>query len=915
MFRFRAPVVLLLAAAALSARHDPILCGTSRETPAERLFLHRARKAPRVRPAAVNRDTGNLALIEDSGGIVARQNEFNLEGKTLRFTPAGASYSYTVLETGYDPAAAQGEPLAALDDDDSRRVALPFAFPFFGASYREIYVNSDGNLTFTAGDNASTERSLGRVTAGPPRLAPLFDDLDPSQTAGGVRVLAGADRVVVSWVAVPEWTASGAGTRQTFQAALYPDGRIDFAYGGVTPSSAVVGIAPGALKGGTALVDFRNDASAAYGGAVAERFGNTLDVDMVTVAQRFYDTHDDAYDYLVVFNNMDIPALPGGVVAYEATVRSRGSGYGATPRDDGAQYGSPSRLQAVLNMGPLSQYPADPNAVVPARSQAGDTPVTTIAHETGHLFLAYASITDPDDPTARPMLGYQNQHWAFTFNSEASLLEGERILDQGPAASPRFLTTDTVQQYAPLDQYLMGWRAPSDVPDTFVVRHASATQTWHPARNFAFDGTRQNITAAEVVAAMGRRTPDDTIAQRRFRFAFVLVTANGADPSAADLARLEAYRQEFESFFAKASGGRASAEATLQRSLKLSLFPAAGVVEGAASTATISVEKPPSTALPIALHSANGNAQLPASVTIAAGASSVAFPYSGVKAGVEEVTATPGDPRYETAFARVQVAGAAELRLTQLSADPVAVKLTDANGLVYPGVSIGAVPSAGGAVVPASALTDAEGVATFRWSTGGAAVNQLRLTVDTVPAAALTVRAGSAVPSIGAVVNAASGAAGFAPGSIATIYGARLAGAHVAVGGAAAMVFYASDSQINFLAPATLATGSAPLTVTAPSDESASAQVDVVAVQPGIFGAAVTGGYLVVYATGLGRVPPPVTVFIGATPVQPAYSGASAEFPGLYQLNVPIPAGISGVQSVLLSAALAHSNTIRVTIP
>jgi len=912
MRRTRVLASIVCVAATLWARHDDKQCGTTPQTPAERLFLHRARKPARVR--AANRDSGNIAIVEDTGGIVARQNEFNLEQKTLRFTPAGGGYSFAVVDGGYDAAAAsQGAPLAALDDDDSRLVALPFAFPFFGAAYREVNVNSDGNLTFTAPDSASTDRSLGRMTAGPPRIAPLFDDLDPSQTAGGVRVLAEAGRVVVSWTAVPEWTASGAGARQTFQAKLYPDGRIEFSYNGVTPASAVVGIAPGTLKGGTTLVDYRTDPSAVYAGAVAERFGNALDVDVVTVAQRFYETHEDAYDYLIIYNNMDIAALPGGVIAYESTVRSRGTGYGAAPRDDGAQYGSPSRLQAVLNMGPLSQYPVDPNALVPARSQAGDTPVTTIAHETGHLFLAYASITDPSDPTARPMLGYQNQHWAFTFNSEASLLEGERILDQGPGVSPRFLTTDTVQQYAPLDQYLMGFRAPADVPDMFVVRDApSYMQTWHPARGVKFDGTRQNIAVGEVIQAMGRRTPDYNIAQRRFRFAFILVTPQGADPSASDLARVEAYRQQFEAFYAKASGDRASADASLRRALKLSLFPSAGIAEGASGTATIEVQSPTATALPVEITAPNGNATFPATVTIPAGAASVTFAYSGVKAGVEEVSALPGDPRYETAFARVQVAGASKLRLTQIAADPVVVRLADANGIVYPGVAVDAVPSAGGAVYPSTAVTDAKGLASFRWNPGDGAVNQLRLSLSTLPAVSLTVRAGTAVPAIEAVVNAASGAPGFAAGGLATIYGAHLAGAGVAVDGIAATVLYASDAQINFYAPPSTPTGAGIVTVTAASSETASAPVEVAAVQPGIFGATVAGRTLVVYATGIGPAGTMPLVFLGATPLQPAIVAIA---PGVWQLNAPIPAGVSGAQQVLISVSLAHSNTVRVTIP
>jgi uncharacterized protein (TIGR03437 family) len=44
----------------------------------------------------------------------------------------------------------------------------------------------------------------------------------------------------------------------------------------------------------------------------------------------------------------------------------------------------------------------------------------------------------------------------------------------------------------------------------------------------------------------------------------------------------------------------------------------------------------------------NGNAQLPASVKIPAGASSVSLALSGLKAGVEEVLATPGDHQVAT---------------------------------------------------------------------------------------------------------------------------------------------------------------------------------------------------------------------------------------------------------------------------
>jgi hypothetical protein len=913
--------LLLLAflAAPVFARREPTLCGTTAETANERLFLHRQAVRKGMRPRAVaspsaNRDTGNIAIIEDTDGIVARQNEFNLDLKTLSFTPSASRYTYAVTDGGYDPAAASaGALLGALDDDDSRLVPLPFTFPFFGVGYREVYVNSDGNLTFTVADHASADRSLGRMTAGPPRIAPLFDDLNPAQTAGGVRVLSEASRVVVSWVAVPEWVASGSGSRQTFQAKLYPDGRIEFSYNGLTPSSAVVGIAPGRLKGPTSLVDYRNDQSATYSGPIAERFGSTLDIDIVTAAQRFYQTHEDAYDYLVIFNNMDVPALKADVIAYESTVRSRGTGYGLDARDDGAQYGSASRLQAVLNMGPLSQYPADPNGIVPARAQAGDTPLTTLAHETGHLFLAYASVGDPNDPSALPMLGYQNQHWSFLCNSEASLLEGERIADNGPTVSPRFITTATVEGYSPLDQYLMGLRPPAEVPDTFYVTGPpSIMQGWHPARGVSFDGARQNVAVGDVIQAMGRRTPDETLAQRRYRFAFLLIAPPGQEPSAADLATLETYRAQFETFFAKATSNRASAETSLRRALKLSLFPAAGVIEGGSGTATLSVDTAPAIDTRVTLQTANGNARFPVSVTLPAGATTVSFTYSGVRAGVEDVTAAVADPGYETAFARVQVAGAGQLTLVQIADDPIVVRLSDANGLLYSGARIIASSSAGGTVSPAAVVTDAEGLAAFRWTPGVASTNQLVLAVENLPAVSLTLRAGLAVPVVRDVVNSASNVRGFAAGALETIYGANLLGARITLNGAALPVLFGSDTQMNFYAPAETPLGTATLTVTAPSGEQASRSVRVTAIDPGIFSAAVNGDTLEIFCTGLNSSVTPV-VFLGAAPLQPA--SVDLISPGLYRVRVRIPAGVaSGPQTVLLSVNLLHSNTVQIVV-
>ena len=96
-----------------------------------------------------------------------------------------------------------------------------------------------------------------------------------------------------------------------------------------------------------------------FGAAVAESFSGSDSVDVVTAAQKFYQTHEDAYDYLVIFNAEGVSA-GSGIVAFEVTARNSRTGYGDTIVDSGQQFGSAQRLQAVLNLGPLSQYPVDP---------------------------------------------------------------------------------------------------------------------------------------------------------------------------------------------------------------------------------------------------------------------------------------------------------------------------------------------------------------------------------------------------------------------------------------------------------------------------------------------------------------------------------------------------------------------------
>jgi hypothetical protein len=682
------------------ARLEQSVCGTYRDRWREELHLHRNAAPKRPATAAVVRAApqttlavGDIAVLDDSGGVVARRNLFNLDQKTVQLSPVGGNssiYTFQIANAGYDTTAASAGSPIPLGDDDSAPFDLQFAFPFFGRSYQQLFVNSDGNLTFQVGDSSSSQRSLGNVVAGAPRIAPLYMDLDPSQTPDGVRVLSETDRFVVSWVGVPEYSGFRLGTEQTFQVRLYPDGRVEFAYNGINTDGAVVGISPGGMQGTTSVVSFASTASSQYSSTLAERFGGTDEVDIVTAAQKFYQTHDDAYDYLVIYNNEGVGSC-AGAVACETTVRNNRSGYGDTQVEVGEEFGSASRLQSVLNMGPLNEYPIDPNGIVPSRGPTGDTPLSLLGHETGHLFVAYASVQNPNNPSAYPMLDSALAHWAFTYNSEASFMQGNRIRDDGPGAAPRFTTTATVQEYSPLDQYLMGFRAPKEAPAAFLVNGSGVSASRLPQVGVSLDGQRQDVSVEDIIAAEGRRTPDSTVSQRRFRFAFILIVPQESTPSQANVNQLDAYRRQFEAYYGQATSSRATADTALRLSLRLSTFPAVGVFAGNTISASLSIQKPAPAPLTITLATQTGAATVDPSVTIPAGATSVNFNLTGVQAGVDQLVAQPADSRYDTAESRVQVlAGPDAAQLTVISRDSqsMTLRVTDINNLPYPGVPV-----------------------------------------------------------------------------------------------------------------------------------------------------------------------------------------------------------------------------------
>ena len=130
--------------------------------------------------------------------------------------------------------------LISLGDDDSLEVPLEFSFPFNGASYDSVWINSNGNLTFGGGDTDFSE-SVSELLGELPRIAPLWDDLSPN--AGGLVLFnSDASSFTVEFRDVPEFFAT---TGNTFSVTLDASGGIKVIYGTISATDGIAGVTEG----------------------------------------------------------------------------------------------------------------------------------------------------------------------------------------------------------------------------------------------------------------------------------------------------------------------------------------------------------------------------------------------------------------------------------------------------------------------------------------------------------------------------------------------------------------------------------------------------------------------------------------------------------------------------------------------
>ena len=505
-------------------------------------------KTATVRPAA-DRDENNIAILEDSGELIAEPNFFDLVNKGLRFSPGTASFAVSSISGEFRQRL--GSELT-LGDDDSVAQTIEFPFDFYGKRFTSLFVNSDGNLTFEEPDNASTERGATRLSSGAPRIAPFFADLDPS-AGGGVFVDSTADALTVTWCAVPAFDSP---LTMTVQATLLRGGTIDYRFGVPTLMEGLVGVSPGRTESFFA-VDLTEMAAAHRAPvAFAEIFSSSYALDVVAAAKRFYATHPDDFDQLVFWT--EAPVLTDAF-AYQTAVKNSITGIGLGVEDFAAELGSAGALQSIVNMDRIAKYGDSPSAKVFGENSA----LGILAHETGHRWLTRIQFIDHNRQMSDVLLGRQRAHWSFFADTDGSVMEGNEIQDLGGGS---FRTGSITEKFSRLDMYAMGLATAAEVPSWFYVESPLGRYDREEGTtaNVTFNGTRRNVLIQDVIDALGPRVPAAAAAPRVHRQAHIFVRRTNAFQNPQDLTRLSRIRQDFGPFFSRATEGRMTVRTTLQ---------------------------------------------------------------------------------------------------------------------------------------------------------------------------------------------------------------------------------------------------------------------------------------------------------------------------------------------------------------
>ena len=193
-----------------------------------------------------------------------------------------------------------------------------------------------------------------------------------------------------------------------------------------------------------------------------------------------------------------------------------------------------------------------------------DYAMSQIGHEMGHRWSAFVTAkvngeTIELGPTHWAMGLQAPAPFPYQRPTEASAMGGGVWQDNFDGTFTQLDDNYYVPAtgYSYLDLYLMGFIAPSEVPDFFMLKNfvpAGKDANGHPI----FKADRTKITIQDVIAVEGPRLPDVDHSQRNFNTGMVMVVEHGRTPSPELIERTNGIRERWMDYWTTVTGHRST---------------------------------------------------------------------------------------------------------------------------------------------------------------------------------------------------------------------------------------------------------------------------------------------------------------------------------------------------------------------
>lgn len=266
------------------------------------------------------------------------------------------------------------------------------------------------------------------------------------------------------------------------------------------------------------------------------------------VAQEFYRTHADDYDFLVVFTDFEFET--GDATAFYNPVRNDTQGIGLPQFDLSSIYGSDGKLQGYVDMAAFSRYEWD--SLKPSYERG----LLVLAHEFFHRWGVFVQFIDEQGELNNSLLGHQDAHWSFKVHTSASVQYGHDWHDHGDGS---FKAHSANRFFSSMDLYLMGLYEPDEVEPFYYIESADRAREELSQPGVSISGIAREVTVEDIIAAEGPRVPAADVAQKEFKFAFVYLKSASAEVDSSTLLALKRFRENFVTRLSILTGGRAVA--------------------------------------------------------------------------------------------------------------------------------------------------------------------------------------------------------------------------------------------------------------------------------------------------------------------------------------------------------------------